>query len=68
MKKANKDQQQVQTNFRSVWTERERVERRLLAQQKQMWLFETIGLRSLTCVAKPEASQLAEWLCFVKPN
>ncbi len=68
MKKANKDQQQVQTNFRSVWTERERVERRLLAQQKQWWLFETIELRALPSVRKPEASPLAESLCFVKPN
>ena len=68
MKKANKDQQQVQTNFRSVWTERERVERRLLAQQKQWWLFETIGLRALPRARKPEASPLAESLCFVKPN
>lgn len=39
-------QNQELVSVRSSWTERERVERTLLAQQKQRWLAELIGIET----------------------
>ncbi|MEM7557613.1 MAG: hypothetical protein AAF394_00690 [Planctomycetota bacterium] len=68
MSNAPQDREHVQTRLRRIWTERERVERRLLAQQKQRWLLEKIGIGNPSPTARVDTSMWAKSLFTAKQN